>query len=155
MNLKLKDEHLPRLDWLDLRNRIVSFVHGTAVLFLSGYNTLFNHSQCGEKNSQFEMFILQFSNGYFAYDLLAMAYLGILDRSMTIHHLICIGGLSGGLFTGYSADILIGTLFLTEISNPAMHVRVILRLIGLRYTKAYETAEITYMGKNFQPFNTV
>ena len=76
-----------------------------------------------------------------------MAYLGILDRSMTIHHLICMGGLSGGLVTGYSADILIGAIFLTEISNPAMHIRVILRLLGLRYTKAYETSEITYMGK--------
>ena len=147
MNIKLKDSHLPRLDWLDLRNRIVSFVHGTTVLFLSGYNTYFAHSQCGERNSEFETFILQFSNGYFAYDLLAMAYLGILDRSMTIHHLICMGGLSGGLITGYSADILIGAIFLTEISNPAMHIRVILRLLGLRYTKAYETSEITYMGK--------
>ena len=28
-----------------------------------------------------------------------------------------------------------------------MHVRVILRLLGLRYTQAYETSEITYMGK--------
>lgn len=76
-----------------------------------------------------------------------MAYLGILDRSMTIHHLICMGGLTGGLLTGFSADILVGTIFLTEISNPAMHVRVILRLLGLRYTQAYETSEITYMGK--------
>ena len=28
-----------------------------------------------------------------------------------------------------------------------MHVRVILRLLGLRYTQAYETIEISYMGK--------
>jgi hypothetical protein len=44
MNLKLKDESLPRLDWLDLRNRIVSFIHGSTVMFLSGYNTYFLHS---------------------------------------------------------------------------------------------------------------
>ena len=90
---------------------------------------------------------MQFSFGYFSYDFFAMAYLGILDRSMTIHHLLCMGGLSGALVTGKSGDILVATIFLTEISNPAMHVRVILRLLGLRYTQAYETTEISYMGK--------
>jgi hypothetical protein len=44
MNLKLKDTHLPRAEWLDLRNRIVSVIHGVIVLFLSGYNTYFAHS---------------------------------------------------------------------------------------------------------------
>jgi hypothetical protein len=43
---------------------------------------------------------MQFSFGYFSYDFFAMAYLGILDRSMTIHHLLCMGGLSGALLTG-------------------------------------------------------
>ncbi len=114
-------------------------------MFLSGYNTYFAHSACGEKNTNFETFLLQFSDGYFLYDLLAMAYLGILDKSMLIHHSICIGGLTGGLITKTSADILVSALFLTEISNPAMHFRVILRLLGLRYTKAYEVAEYTYM----------
>jgi TLC domain len=147
MNLKLKDEHLPRLDWLDLRNRIVSVIHGTAILFLSAYNTFFVHSGCGERNTNLEYFLMQFSNGYFMYDLLAMAYLGILDKSMLIHHNICISGLTAGLITGYSADNLISALFLAEISNPAMHIRVILRLLGLRYTKAYETSEVTYMSK--------
>ena len=80
-----------------------------------------------------------------------MAYLGILDRSMTIHHMICTSGLACSLLTNSSAHILIGAIFLTEISNPSMHVRVILRLIGLRYTQAYETCEISYMG-NFSSF---
>ncbi len=99
MNLKLKDEHLSRNDWLDLRNRIVSIIHGTSALFLSGYNTYFVHSACGEKNTSFEMFILNFSLTYFTYDLVAMAYLGILDKSMTIHHLIVMFGIIGGLLT--------------------------------------------------------
>jgi hypothetical protein len=76
-----------------------------------------------------------------------MAYLGILDRSMTIHHLICIFGLSAGLISGKSADVLVGALFLTEISNPSMHMRNMLRLLGFRYTKSYETAEVSYMSK--------
>lgn len=145
MNLPIPDKHLSRADKIDLRNRLVSIIHGTLLLFLSGYNTYFAHSQCGEHNTQLEEYLLIISNGYFAYDLAAMAYLRILDRSMLIHHNICIIGMSFGLATGHGADILIGALFLTEISNPAMHVRVILRHLNLRYTRAYETTELTYM----------
>lgn len=153
MNLKLNDGHLKRLDWLDFRNRIVSITHGLFILFLSAYNTFFVHSGCGEKNTRFEAIIMNFTNGYFAYDFVAMAYLGILDKSMTIHHLICIGGLSAGLWTGLSADVLVSALFLTEISNPSMHMRNMLRLLGFRYTKAYETSEWSYMGKIIYAFS--
>lgn len=132
---------------LDLRNRIVSLIHGSSIMLLAGYNTYFIHSQCGEDNTKFEEFLLNFSGGYFSYDLIAMAYLGICDRSMLIHHLICITGIVFGLFSSSAGNILVGALFLTEISNPAMHVRVVLKHLGLRYTKAYETAELVYMRK--------
>ncbi len=145
MNLKLNDSHLKRLDWLDFRNRIVSIIHGVFVLFISAYNTFFAHSGCGERNTRLETLIMNFTTGYFAYDFVAMAYLGILDKSMTLHHSICISGLAAGLWSGYSGDVLIGSFFVAEISNPSMHVRNILRLLGFRYTKAYETAEWSYM----------
>jgi TLC domain len=145
MNLKLNDSHLKRLDWLDFRNRIVSIIHGLFILFLSAYNTFFVHSGCGESNTRFEELLMTFTNGYFMYDLVAMAYLGILDKSMTIHHAICIGGLSAGLWTGLSGDVLLGSIFVAEISNPSMHTRNMLRLLGFRYTKAYEVAEWSYM----------
>lgn len=149
MNLNLPDKHLPRDEMLDMRNRIVSLFHGLTIMLLAGYNTYFVHSQCGEHNTSFEETLMGISNGYFLYDLIAMAYLGICDRSMFIHHLICIIGLSSGLWTGHAADILVGALFLTEISNPCMHVRVVLKHLGLRYTKAYETAELSYICKPF------
>ena len=85
------------------------------------------------------------SNGYFVYDLLAMWYLRILDGSMIIHHGIVIVSLTVGCATGNAGDILCGAIFLTEISNPAMHSRMVLKHLGLRYTKAYELSEITYM----------
>ena len=37
------------------------------------------------------------------------------------------------------------TLFYAEVSNGTMHSRVILKNIGLRYTKLYEVLEILYM----------
>ena len=35
-------------------------------------------------------------------------------------------------------------LFVAEVSNPAMHIRIMLRNMGKRYTRAYEVAEYTY-----------
>jgi hypothetical protein len=71
---------------------------------------------------------------------------------MLIHHNVVSIGMAMGLVTGYSADILVGALFLTEISNPAMHVRMVLKHLGLRYSKSYELAELTYICKYFISF---
>lgn len=146
--LPIPDSKLPRNDYLDLRNRITSFIHGFIILILSGYNTYFVHSSCGENNTRFEEQLMAISGGYFTYDLVAMIYLRICDRSMFIHHTLCISGLISGLVTGFAGEILVCSLFLTEISNPPMHLRVIFKHLGLRYTKAYESAEIIYICKS-------
>src|SRR5947208_8845679 len=75
MSLNLPDKHLLRKDYLDLRNRISSLVHGLIALFLAGYHTYFLAIECGGKNTTFDRFILAMSAGYFLYDLAAMAYL--------------------------------------------------------------------------------
>lgn len=83
--------------------------------------------------------------GYFLYDLVAMAYLGLLDKGMFIHHSFCINGMYITLVGGISASYPIHGLFVTEISNPIMHVRMVIKHLGMRYTKAYEFAEISYI----------
>ena len=35
-------------------------------------------------------------------------------------------------------------LFVAEVSNPAMHLRIMLRNLGKRYTRAYEVSEYAY-----------
>jgi len=83
--------------------------------------------------------------GYFLYDFTAMAYYGLLDKTMVIHHAICIVGMSLPLTYDMSANFIVMGMFIAESSNPFMHVRVILKHYGLRYTKAYECMEITFM----------
>lgn len=83
--------------------------------------------------------------GYFLYDFAAMAYYGLLDKTMTIHHWICIVGMSLPLTYDMSANYIVMGMFIAESSNPFMHVRCILKHYGMRYTKAYETMEITFM----------
>ena len=35
-------------------------------------------------------------------------------------------------------------LFIGEVSNPAMHSRIMLKFLGLRYSRSYEVAEFCY-----------
>lgn len=83
--------------------------------------------------------------GYFIYDFTALCYYGLVDKTMVIHHGICIIGMSMPLTYNKSANYIVMGMFIAESSNPFMHVRVILKHYGLRYTKAYETMEITFM----------
>ena len=83
---------------------------------------------------------------YFVYDVVFMTLLGIIDRATVMHHGIVIGGYYAMLVSGRSGGEIIAMLFATEISNPFMHGRTILRLNGLRHTKLYESLEYAYLG---------
>eukprot|EP00347_Sterkiella_histriomuscorum_P003722 403363195 len=145
MYAKIPDSHLPRNEMLDLRNRIVSCLHGTVSMFLAAYNTYFLHSECGQKNTKFEEHIMIISCGYFFYDFMVMIYFNLMDRSMFVHHFICMIGMAYCVISDFSAHVLIAALFVSEISNPAMHVRVVLKHLNKRYTKAYESCELMYI----------
>jgi len=47
LNLNLPDKHLSREDFLDMRNRLVSIIHGMIGIILAGYHTYFLHNECG------------------------------------------------------------------------------------------------------------
>ena len=84
------------------------------------------------------------SGGYFTYDFLSMAWFGLLEIDMCLHHTFCVLGIMEVLYMDSGAGFLVWGLFVAEVSNPPMHVRILLRNIGLRYTGAYEMAEYCY-----------
>ena len=129
---------------LDLRNRMVSFLHGLTALFLSAYQVFFVPYSCNDAISAANYLILANSGGYFLYDVVGMYLFGLLEIDMTIHHSLCIGGIVAVLLSGHDGCFVVAGLFVAEVSNPAMHMRVMLRNIGKRYTLAYETAEYIY-----------
>jgi len=129
----------------DLENRVVSSLHGLGALLLSGYHCMFVRTTCGELNSVYQRNVMIFSVSYFAYDLIAMAFEGILDAAMIIHHPLCVFGFVLPLYENISGNYAMMALFSSEISNPPMHMRHIMRLTGRRYTKAYELSEITFI----------
>jgi len=138
-------------DKLDIYNRIVSIIHGYLLTFGCGYEFFKFVSRyefdtgCGEENNELQKFILCASISYFIYDFLAMAYYGLLDWAMSIHHFVSVLGQILTLASGHSGILLMCGMFVGEISNPSMHFRMILRHLGLRYTLAYEILEILFI----------
>ena len=64
---------------LDVRNRMVSIIHGTILIIFSCYEFYFTPGSCGDKNTVMETRLLYTAIGYFLYDFFAMAYYGLLD----------------------------------------------------------------------------
>lgn len=141
--LLMKDGTIEQIK--DLENRVVSFLHGFGALLFTGYHYFLIRTTCGEINSVYQRNVMIFSVSYFAYDLIAMAAEGILDGAMILHHPLCIFGFTLPLYENISGNYAMMALFSSEISNPPMHLRHIMRLTGRRYTKAYELSEITFI----------
>lgn len=130
---------------LDVKNRIVSIIHGLVLVVFSAQEFYLHPGSCGDPNTTFEKRLIYTAVGYFLYDFSAMAYYGLLDAAMSFHHWTCIVGMSLPLTAGVGANYVVQGMFVAEASNPFMHVRIILRHYGLRYTRAYETMEILFM----------
>ena len=136
---------ITKLEILDTQNRMVSFIHGLAIFLLSAYDRFYVDLPFGSSNTELQNFTLTMSLGYFMYDTLAMGYYGLLDSPMLFHHgIVCLGMYLPLCFNASASEILAGC-YISEVSNPVMHFRLIIRTIGLRHTKAYETAEYTYI----------
>lgn len=80
--LKGKYRTMPLQDELDLRNRLISFIHGLSVLCFTSYELLFLSGSCMAPNTVFENFVMLSSMGYFTYDFIAMAYYGDICSSV-------------------------------------------------------------------------
>ena len=99
--LKPDDIKLSKIDELDVRNRIVSIVHGLGLVIFSTYHFYFKYASCGDQNTEFETNSILFSMSYFLYDFVAMMYYGLLDSTMSFHHII--------VFIIYSVPFKFGT----------------------------------------------
>lgn len=144
--IPLNDKHLNKIDYLDLRNRITSLLHGVFSLCCCGFYYLhMTGEQCGADNKLIERRMVMVSGAYFLYDFLIMAFYGLLDVEMTIHHLACTGGITWSIYANTTANYIVMGLLIAEISNPAMHSRIIIRHLGMRYTRLYEVLEIFYL----------
>ena len=70
---------------------------------------------------------------------------GLMDKAMMIHHPLSLFGLILPLYENVQGNFVMQAIFLTELSNPAMHTRHLLRLSGRTYTKLYEFTELIFI----------
>lgn len=130
----------------DLRNRFVSLCHALGCIGYSTYHYIYvNPPECGAINTDFQRKCMIFSMSYFIYDTLAMWYDGLLDTAMMIHHPLCIFGMYLPLYENTQGNFAMLAVYMTEISNPSMTSRHLLRLTGRRYTITYELCEISFL----------
>ena len=123
---------------------MVSFVHGTLQIFTCLHQMITVDQYCIRPASQEEYIILVITCGYFSYDFLSMAWFGLLDFDMTVHHVLCITGMIVTLVLGEGLNYVVMGTFLAEVSNPAMHGRIMLKFLGLRYSRSYDVTEFFY-----------
>ena len=101
---------------------------------------------CGSLTTGQEYRVLLISCGYFVYDFLALVYYGLMDIDMTVHHGTAIAAMFSTVYYGVGSNFWLYGLIVGEISNPFMHGRVMLKHVGLRYSRAYEVLEFIYFG---------
>lgn len=116
-------KELTRNQDVDLRNRMVSVVHGILAIIICGSHFFEGGAQCGEVNTDLQRKAMIMCMSYFTYDTISMAVEGLLDVAMSIHHPLCIFGMIIPLYENRSANYLMLALFMAELSNPAMHLR--------------------------------
>jgi hypothetical protein len=133
-----KDDH-------DIKNRVVSVVHGLITFTLATYYILFSSDGFCAKNNERERSIIRISVSYFIYDFIACLYYGIYDQNLVIHHTSAITGFLIAMFSENGAKISILGLMIAESSNFPMHARIILRMKGLRYTRLFTFFETAYL----------
>jgi len=130
---------------LDSKNRVVSIIHATVMLFLCIYDYLYlQEEKCGNTNSSFQNNVLIFSCSYFTYDMLACWYFGISDAPMFVHHFMVIIAEYSGILYSSSASEMIRAMISAEVSNPVMHLRSIAGNYGLKHSKIYLAFEAYY-----------
>ena len=144
-NSEDKPIEISKIEVLDVQNRMVSILHGLAWCTLSFIDITFVANPYGSQNTTLQNLTLSMSLGYFLYDTLAMAYYGLIDGAMGFHHfIVCLGFYLSLWFNASGSEILAG-IFISEVSNPVMHFRLIIRSFGLRHTKTYEACEVAYI----------
>jgi hypothetical protein len=136
---KSKDIH-------DTKTRVISIIHASLMFWVSVYDVLyFQSDKCGDNNSYFQNFFMSASLAYFLYDLINCIRLDVSCNEMVIHHLFCMIGYYSGILYNNSANEMLRALVVAEISNPVMHIRMILKNFGLKNSKLYLVLELIYM----------
>ena len=78
-----------------------------------------------------------------------MTIIDNIDFEMSIHHLLCIFGMTLTLYYGNGANYVVMGIFIAEVPVPFYLIRHLLKKKELRYSRSYEVIEILYFSSFF------
>ena len=88
--------------------------------------------------------MINISMGYFFYDTFAMILTNTHDTFILIHHSLVISGIYVCLLTNIAATDIMAGFFISEVSNPFMHIKEIMKTLGLSSTRFFLWNEISF-----------
>lgn len=137
------DLPIPKKAQWDLRNRVISFLHGLFCIWFAT-SDLMRNIKFGAANTEFHEFVLCGSLGYFVYDTLCMIKFGIYDRTIIFHHFLVISADASCLYSGSGGTEAMIGYFVSEFTNPLLHFKEILKLVNQKNTQLYFYAELAF-----------
>lgn len=121
----------------DFCNRVVSLIHVAVSLLLSSLSVQDWHRifwPLGAPPSPMQMLTMRVSLAYFVYDFFCCLFDSPIDRSNFVHHIVSISSLAYSVFYKKCGTEIVMCLWLSELSNPFMHARELLKELGLKET---------------------
>lgn len=139
-------KHKSPKETYDSKTRIVSIIHATYASLLGFADFfLYQTSICGQYNNELQNFIITTSMSYFIYDTIICLILNVSDVEMVFHHTFVTIAYYCGICFNHSAAEMLRGLLVADVSNPIMHLRLIIRNYGLKHTKLYLYCDLIYM----------
>lgn len=96
----------------DLKNRIISIMHGLTILFMTGYHIYRDNPTLIQPSTEIQHLAILTSCAYFLYDTVACHIYGLTDFSLYFHHAMCVIGCAYAEYIDNST-IPISNLFLS------------------------------------------
>ncbi|XP_030517360.2 TLC domain-containing protein 5-like [Rhodamnia argentea] len=128
-------------------NRMVSTLHSALAVILASLSVqdwMSPISPLASKPSPLQTRALAVSLSYLIYDFACGLTGGRVNVDNTIHHLVSITGISGGLVYQKCGSELVAALWITELSSPFLHMRELLKELGYRDTDLNLATDIAF-----------
>lgn len=132
------------VDYLHTRCRIICTLNGIITFILSGIDIFYAESNQDQRNTELQNAMLDIYIAYCVYDWITNYYYGLNCLDLMIHHGFVTFGLGTVALHGYGGHLYAVAIFVSEMSNVPMNIRIVLKTFKRRNTKLYEISEILY-----------
>lgn len=137
--------HLERKEQFDYLGQHISLIHSVQAIIMCVFSYTYTQGIDYYGDTDYlQVLTLAFSLGYFAYDGIYAEIYGVHDWPMRIHHIFVLTGGFALLLQSKGGAIGPVCLFLTELSNPFLQARMIMKGRKIESSKIYQANELVF-----------